>query len=213
MATTLVNPSYCGERVYTISSYSFLSLLPPGDPWTEQFTIQLSTLDPVFVGAYTATLSVSLVDYPLVAQLNIDFSLTLIQLINKHPYFETNLVGSQTIQMLNAGDSKSWSFALPKASDLDGDPVTITADLGYAANFVVFNSPTSIDIEDISEGGSSIRSGMYLMNFILFDGKDSVSIPFALFVLDPIPLPVVVEPPPEPVVDAAVVEEAALLEE
>lgn len=72
--------------------------------------------------------------------------------------------------MLNRGNSQPWSFALPNAVDPDGDTVTVTADLGYAANFVVFNAPTSLEISDISEGGSNIREGLFLINFSLFDG-------------------------------------------
>jgi len=102
--------------------------------------------------------------------------------------------------MNNKGNSQSWSFTLPKYVDPDGDPVTITADLGFAANFVVFNSPESIEISDISEGGSNIRNGMFLINFNLFDGKDTVTVPFALFVVAPIPLPVEIEPTPVPTV-------------
>ena len=114
--------------------------------------------------------------------------------------------------MNNAGQSESWTFILPKAVDDDGDTVTVTADLGYSGNFVVLNSPTSIDIDDISEGGSNIREGMYLMNFILFDGKDQVAYPFALFVLAPIPPPVVEELPPEPIVEEVAVEEEVPIE-
>jgi hypothetical protein len=72
--------------------------------------------------------------------------------------------------MLQKGNSQSWSFALPTAVDPEGDTVTVTADLGYAANFVVFNSPTSLEISDISEGGSNIREGLFLISFYLFDG-------------------------------------------
>ena len=98
--------------------------------------------------------------------------------------------------MNNKGNSEAWSFTLPKVIDPDGDPVTITADLGFAANFVVFNSPESIEISDISEGGSNIRDGMFLINFNLFDGKDTATVSFALFVLAPSPLPGVIEPTP-----------------
>ena len=113
--------------------------------------------------------------------------------------------------------SKSWSFSLPKALDDDGDTVTITADLGFAANFVVLNSPGSLEISDIREGSSNIREGMFLMTIILDDGKDQVRIPFTLFVIAPPPEEVVQEPPEELIAEEAELEaeseEAAAEEE
>ena len=49
---------------------------------------------------------------------------------------------------------------------------------------------------------------MFLMNFILDDGKDQKIYPFALFVLAPVPEPVVeaTPPPSEPIVEEVVVE-------
>lgn len=60
----------------------------------------------------------------------------------------------------------------------------MTANFGFAANFVEMNNPDSIEIEDISKGGTSnIREGMYWINFRLDDGKDKVNVPFTLFVI------------------------------
>ena len=112
---------------------------------------------------------------------------------------------------------QSWSFAIPKAFDEDNDPVTVTANFGFAANFVEMNSPDSIEIEDISEGGTSnIREGMYLMSFSLDDGKDQVNVPFTLFVIaaPPDEVELVIQDSEAPQVDETVnTEEEELTEE
>jgi|688.fasta_scaffold1738747_1 hypothetical protein len=36
-------------------------------------------------------------------------------------------------------DSEPWSYDLPKILDLDGDVVTLTIELGSAANFLKIN--------------------------------------------------------------------------
>ena len=93
--------------------------------------------------------------------------------------------------------SKAWSFELPKILDLDAaDVVTLTVDFGSAANFLKLNGFTSIECQDIKKGGqSNIRSGMYIITFILDDKKDKVKVLLSLFVYDPY----VVIPPHEPV--------------
>jgi hypothetical protein len=97
VATQQSVPKYCGERLYTLTAYSFLTLIPPSDPWSGKYTISLSTANAANVGTYSATLQVSLVTYPNVVPLKIDFSVTLVQLVNKPPKFATTLASSQTI--------------------------------------------------------------------------------------------------------------------
>ena len=58
--------------------------------------------------------------------------------VNQLPYFSPKLVSSAEIQMTT--ESLSWSMSLPKFLDPDvADVVTLTADFGYAANFLKLN--------------------------------------------------------------------------
>jgi len=137
---------------------------------------------------------VSLVDYPSVVSLVSDFSIKIIKLINKLPYFMPKLAGSVTVQMTK--EPESWSFQLPKLMDDDGQPVTLSVDFGAASSFCYLTDVTSIDIDDISK----IREGMFLMTFMLNDGKDTVRITFSLFVT---------AAPPDPVAETTTEETAA----
>lgn len=50
------------------------------------------------------------------------------------------------------------------------EKVTLTANFGYAGNFVTLDGVAAIRISDIKKGGSSnIRTGMYLLTFTLDD--------------------------------------------
>jgi hypothetical protein len=89
-----------------ISSFPFLSLIEPTDPWQNLFDIQLFTLDDTKVGDYVAFITVSLVDYQSVSSLVSDFSIKIIKLINKLPYFMPKLAGSVTVQM--SKEPESW---------------------------------------------------------------------------------------------------------
>jgi hypothetical protein len=96
-------------------------------------------------------------------------------------------------------EAESWSFPLPKIMDDDGQPVTLSVNFGTAGSFCYLNDVTSIDIDDISDT-AKVREGMYLITFVLNDGKDEARIAFSLFVL---------APPPDPVEETAAAEEVA----
>lgn len=81
-------------------------------------------------------------------------------------------------------EPESWSFLFPKVIDEDGpSPPTLTVEFG-AASFCTLTDMTSIDIEDVSDA-TKVKPGMYLLNVVLSDGKDTVKIPLSLIVLAP----------------------------
>jgi hypothetical protein len=105
---------------------------------------------------------------------------------NNLPFFEPKLTGSAMIQKKKT--SASWSLKLPGFVDLDNDPVTITADLGPAGNFLVLDG-LKIVCKDISK--TTIKAGMYLLKILLDDKRDIVMYNFSIFVIDLPPEPVV----------------------
>ena len=89
------------------------------------------------------------------------------------PKFKTK-IDSATILMTET--SQSWKMILPEIVSPDPDAnkslFSLKADFGDAGNFVKLDGLTSIEIDDISEGGNSnIRPGMYLIKFTLNDSK------------------------------------------
>jgi hypothetical protein len=106
---------------------------------------------------------------------------------NNLPFFEPKLTGSAMIRKTKI--STSWSLKLPGFVDLDNDPVTMTADLGPAGNFLVLNG-LEIVCNDISK--ATIKAGMYLLKIFLDDKRDIVMYNFSIFVTDLPPEPVVV---------------------
>jgi hypothetical protein len=195
VAESLVNSKFCGERIYTlIDGYSFLNLAVPLDPWNSNFQIELFSIDPTKVGQYSASLAVKFVSYPLPPPLVVTFSVTILPVPkNNLPYFEPKLTGSATIQKTK--DPKSWTLKLPGTVDLDKELVTVTADFGSAASFLVLNGQTSIDCDDIS-AKTTFKAGMYLIKIMLNDGRDIVSYNFSIFVVDLPPEPVAPLPAP-----------------
>ena len=71
---------------------------------------------------------------------------------NNLPTFEPKLPPSATIQMTKTPTPTPWTFSMPKIFDKDNDQVTLSADFGYASNFLRL-AKTTIEIEDIREGG------------------------------------------------------------
>ena len=98
----------------------------------------LFTLDQTKIGQYSVNLRASLVSYTTVSK-TIIISVTIKpRPVNQLPYFSPKLLNSVQIQMTT--ESQSWSMNLPKILDPDAaDVVTLTADFGYAANFLKLN--------------------------------------------------------------------------
>ena len=103
--------------------------------------------------------------------------------INKPPSFSPALMSSTTIQMTTKPES--WTLLLPKIVDPENDAVKLTVNFGDAANFVTLNGEISINISDISQGNSNIRSGMFTLTFTLSDVKNTVDFTVSLVVIDP----------------------------
>ena len=77
--------------------------------------------------------------------------------INKPPYFGSPLATTLVIQI--SLTPQAWNYKLPSINDDNGFPVTLTADFG-SASFLYLNDKNSINIDDISVGGSSnIKAG------------------------------------------------------
>lgn len=141
--------------------------------------ITLYTQDPIFVGIYTVTLEVILSDFAI-TPIYVDFTLTIVLLINNKPYFATKLPGMVTLVMPR--ESASWSFTLPKVIDADGEVVTVSILPGKAANFLYLDNGETLNIDDISEKNPNMKSGVYLLTVILDDGRDQVKLPFSLII-------------------------------
>ena len=116
----------------------FISFVVPDDVWQETTKIVLFTLDQTKIGQSNVNLKVSLISYPTIFK-DIVILVTIKQKpVNQLPYFSPKLVSSAEIQMTT--ESLSWSMSLPKFLDPDvADVVTLTADFGYAANFLKLN--------------------------------------------------------------------------
>ena len=76
-----------------ISGFSFLTLIEPADPWNNAFEISLYTTDETQIGSHIGQITVALADYPTVPLMTVDFSIDIIQLVNKLPYFMPKLAG------------------------------------------------------------------------------------------------------------------------
>ena len=63
-------------------------------------------------------------------------------------YFEPKLMVSATIKRTK--ETTSWTQKLPGFIDLENDPVTLTANFGFASNFLVLDSQ-KIFCDDISK--------------------------------------------------------------
>ena len=127
-----------------------------------------------------------LAGYSLPPPLLVTFSVTILPTPkNNLPFFEPKLTGSATIQKTK--NSASWSLKLHGFVDLDNDPVTMTADLGPAGNFLVLNG-MEIVCDDISK--TTIKAEMYLLKILLDDKRDIVMYSFSIFVKDLPPEPV-----------------------
>lgn len=76
---------------------------------------------------------------------------------------------------------------MPNIKDADlYDKITLTCNMGFAANFVFLEGKDYISILDISKAGTTpIRAGMFILTFQIDDGRNVVNFPFALFVIDP----------------------------
>lgn len=92
--------------------------------------------------------------------------LTIYDKPNNLPYFDPKLPTSATIVM--TAEPEPWSMKLPAIKDTDFfDKLTLTCNMGYAANFVSLEeSKDYISILDISKGGATpIRAGMFFLTF------------------------------------------------
>ena len=129
-------PNFCGERKYELTdNLPFISFVLPDDVWQQTTKIVLFTLDQTKIGQYSVNLRASLVSYTTVSK-TIIISVTIKpRPVNQLPYFSPKLLNSVQIQMTT--ESQSWYMNLPKILDPDAaDVVTLTADFGYAANFL-----------------------------------------------------------------------------
>ena len=168
-----------------MDEFTFVNLIVPEDPWSQEFQIYVNTTDRSKLGMHDVHLKVSLLNYPNVAAIETVFVLTINEAPNNLPFFEPKLAASATIIMTH--EPEPWSMQLPAIKDHDIlDKITLTANFGYAANFVALEGKEYISITDISKGGKTpIRKGMFLMTFTIDDSRDKVNVPFALFVIDP----------------------------
>lgn len=100
-ALSLENSTFCGERIFYISSYDWLSLKVPLDPWGPGalFEISVYTDDTSKVGTYEVELVTRLADYPTVLPSRVLFTVNIVLANNALPYFEPKLPSQITLEI------------------------------------------------------------------------------------------------------------------
>lgn len=161
---------FCGPRTYVIDEYEFLSFWIPSDPFVQPFEIIVTNEDLANEGVYLANLTATLDLYPEIPAATSSFKISLVSVSNKPPYFRPPLEKSTQVVLTN--DYRSFAYGIPNYYDDDGDGVILSADLGYAANFVKL-SAGRLEIDDLGPNGKA-KPGMFFIKFKLSDGKDVV---------------------------------------
>lgn len=88
--------------------FPFIYLIAPNDPWTSPFKLYVHTSDWNQLGVYYVHLIASLLDYPSVAPVELEFAVTITDKPNNLPYFDPKLPASATILMTRKPES--WSL-------------------------------------------------------------------------------------------------------
>ena len=92
----LNQPKFCGERVYMMTDYSFLSLVKPYNQWTLPWWIELWTTNNELEGTYPVDFIVKLKNFDVNPAI-VTFFVTIIKVENVLPYFSPKLPSQVTV--------------------------------------------------------------------------------------------------------------------